>query len=182
MISKSKFSGWKVFVVLFCFVLVLSMNGFAQQPQKPNWDEYKFLIGEWIGEGTGAPGEATGSTIFYLTLGEQVLVRKNNAEYPAANGKPAVTHEDLIFFYKENGLTKAIYFDNEGHVIHYSVEFSPDSSRLLLTSNIIQRAPRFRFIYEKVGNNKLNVIFEMAPPGKPEEFKKYVEGVIKKKM
>lgn len=183
MISKSNNSQWKILVIAAAILLpTFSANNFAQQMQKPDWSGFKFLIGDWIGEGSGAPGEGSGTITFYLALDDQILVRKNHAEYPEANGRPAFTHDDVTIHYRENNSVRAIYFDNEGHTINYSAAFSPDSSALILTSDINQAAPRFRFTYQKIENGRLNVIFEIAPPGKPDEFKKYVEGIVKKKI
>lgn len=169
-------------IVASVLLLLFPLDDFAQQTQKPDWSGFKFLIGDWIGEGSGAPGEGSGTITFYLALDDQILVRKNHAEYPAANGRPAFTHDDVTIHYRENNSVRAIYFDNEGHTIHYSAAFSPDSSALILTSDINQAAPRFRFTYQKIENGRLKVTFEIAPPGKPDEFKKYVEGIVKKKI
>lgn len=182
MVLESKFFGGKSFVAVLALVVCLSTGNFAQQSHKPDWSQFKFLIGDWVGEGSGAPGEGTGTTTFYFALDDHILVRKNHAEHPTANGRPAITHDDTMMLYFENNSFRAIYFDNEGHTIHYSAAFPPDSSALILTSDINQTAPRFRFTYRKIENGKLKVIFEIAPPGKPEEFKKYVEGIISKKV
>ena len=32
-------------------------------------------------------------------------------------------HSDLLYIYPEGSGFKAIYFDNEGHVIHYAISF-----------------------------------------------------------
>lgn len=178
---NSKFLCRKFFITAILLVLILSANNQAQQQQKPDWSAFKFLIGDWIGVGSGAPGEGTGTTTFHFALDDHILVRKNHAEYPAANGRPAITHDDEMTFYLENKSFMVIYFDNEGHTIHYSVAFSPDSNALILTSDVNQAAPRFRFTYQRIETGRLKVIFEIAMPGKPEEFKKYVEGIIKKK-
>ena len=182
MVLRSTNNRLKFFVIVASVLLLLPRNDFAQQPQRPDWSGFKFLIGDWIGEGTGAPGEGSGTITFYLALDDQILVRKNHTEYPAANGRPAFTHNDVTIHYRENNSVRAIYFDNEGHTINYSAAFSPDSSLLILTSDINLSAPRFRFTYEKIEKGKMKVTFEMAPPGKPDEFKKYVEGIVKKKI
>ena len=52
------------------------------QPTPVSWKAFQFLVGEWVGEGTGAPGEATGGFTFSLDLQNTVLVRKNYADYP----------------------------------------------------------------------------------------------------
>jgi hypothetical protein len=167
--------------ILFLALIFFTNNIFSQQSQKPDWTAYKFLIGEWSGEGSGQPGQATGNTTHKFDLNDNVLVRKNHTEYPASNGSPAVSHDDLLIFYNENNSTKAIYFDNEGHVIHYTTSFTSDSTVLVLTGNLNPSTPRFRFTYIKLEEGRLKTIFEISPPGKPEEFMKYAEGVLAKK-
>lgn len=154
----------------------------AQQPTEANWDSFRFLLGEWIGEGTGAPGEGTGGFSFNFDLQGKILVRKNNADYPATKNKPAYSHTDLMVIYREtDDSLKAIYFDNEGHVIHYAVSFSKDQNTLTFISDPSPSSPRFRFIYSKATPDKLKLEFDIAPPGKPEAFSKYIEGSAHRK-
>lgn len=154
----------------------------AQQPVKEaDWSAWQFMLGEWIGEGNGAPGQGTGSFTFSYDLQKRILVRKNHTDFPKTDKSPAFSHEDLMIVYQENDKTKAIYWDNEGHIINYIAEFSKDGNKLYFTSEIIPQAPRFRLVYEKIGENKMNNIFEIASPGKPDQFNKYLEAVIIKK-
>lgn len=93
---------------VFIVILVCISTGplSAQQPPPPiNWNAFKFLIGEWVGEGTGAPGEGTGGFSFSYDLQNTVLVRKNFANYPATKDRPAFTHDDLMIVYQEAGKT-----------------------------------------------------------------------------
>ena len=154
----------------------------AQQPIKPaDWGSYNFLIGEWIGDGSGAPGQGSGSFTFSFDLQKRVLIRKGYTDFPKAGDKPAFRHDDLMIVYQENDKTKAVYWDNEGHAINYLVEFSQDKNKLYFTSEIVPSSPRFRLIYEKLSDGRINNIFEIAMPGKPDQFNKYIEGIVKKK-
>jgi hypothetical protein len=65
---------------------------------------------------------------------------------------------------------KAIYFDNEGHVIHYTVESGPDWVRFV--------NEQYRLTYRKDGD-KLAMDFDIAPPGKP--FSNYLHATLRKK-
>src|SRR5262249_43579382 len=109
-----------------------------------NWDSLRFLVGEWSGEGSGAPGEATGGFTFNFDLQEKILTQKSRADYPATKDKPAYSHTDLMVIYQqpEDKATRAIYFDNEGHVIHYSVRLSKDQRSLILISDVSTSSPR----------------------------------------
>jgi hypothetical protein len=143
------------------------------------WEPYRFLLGEWTGDGAGEPGKATGAFSFALDLQNKVLVRKNRAEFPAQAGRPAYVHEDLMVIYPGEGQgQKAIYWDTEGHVIHYSVKFSEDKQSLIFLSDTTPAAPRFRLLLTKEADGVIATKFEMASPGKPEDFKTFVEGRV----
>src|SRR5215813_3490055 len=147
-----------------------------------NWEAFRFLVGEWVGKGTGSPGEAGGAFSFSFDLEEKILVRKNRADYPATKDKPAYSHNDLMVIYKEGTETRAIYFDNEGHIINYTVTVSKDlPTRITFLSEISPSAPRFRFIYSKINNDNMTFQFDVAQPAKPEAFTKYLEGSLVRK-
>lgn len=139
--------------------------------------------GDWTGVGSGQPGEASsGSTTFSLDLDGKVLVRTNRAEYPPKAGeKSGVVHKDLLIVYRQpgDGLFRAIYFDNEGHVIHYAVSFPPKQPSVVFDSEASEKGPRFRLVYGVIKDGALSVEFFFARPG--EELKPYVTGLLKKK-
>jgi hypothetical protein len=168
-------------VLLFTWAILFSNLG-AQPAEKNLWKAYNFLIGIWEGEGNGQPGQGSGTIIFEYSLDNNIIIRKNHNEYPATSDRPAFVHDDLLVYYIEGNYALAIYFDNEGHLIHYSNSFSADSTSLVMVSDVNPGAPRYRLTYTKLEPSKMKVTFEFAPPGKPEEFKKYVEGVVRKKI
>ena len=169
--------------ILLVVLICLATNWLSAQPSPsaPRWDAFKFLIGEWVGEGTGAPGEGTGGFTFSLDLQNSVLVRKNYANYPATKDRPAFRHDDLMIVYQEGGKTRAIYFDNEQHVINYSVTVASDSDSIVFVSDVAPATPRFRLTNTKAGTDKITITFEFAPPGKPESFTRYIEAVARRK-
>ena len=136
-------------------------------------------MGDWVGEGGGEPGQGTGSFSFRLELEGRILVRKNRSDYPATQDRPAVSHQDLMVVYPESPNPRAIYFDNEGHVIQYAAEFR--GGGVVFTSEAQTSAPRFRLTYTKLAADKVGIRFEMAPPGKPDAFVPYVEAVAHRK-
>jgi hypothetical protein len=136
---------------LLLMLVALGIN--AQDP----WRGLQILTGEWVGEG------AEGACSFTFDLQRQVLVRKSFAEAPTSR------HEDLMVVYLDKDL-KAIYFDSEGHVIHYTVESGPNSVRFL--------SEQYRLTYRKEGE-KLALDFDIAPPGKP--FSNYLHATLRRK-
>jgi hypothetical protein len=169
---------------IFLVVLVSVASGRLSAQQSPstvNWNAFKVLMGEWVGEGTGSPGEGTGGFTFSFDLQNTILVRKNYANYPATKDHPAFTHDDLMIVYQDGGKTRAIYFDNEQHVINYSVAVSSDSNSIVFASDAVPAMPRFRLTNTKAGTDKIAITLDIAPPGKPESFARYIEAVARRK-
>ena len=152
-----------------------------QQTKTPDWIPWRFLLGEWVGEGGGEPGQATGGSIFALDLQNAILVRKNLAEYPATEDRPAMRHEDLMIIYQQSESTRAVYFDNEGHVIQYAASASPDGTTWAFLSEPQAGAPRYRFVYTKETADSVRIGFDIAPPGKPEAFSSYIQSRTRRK-
>ena len=161
--------------------LTIALTGFLTVcfgQQTPAWDKWNWLIGTWVGEGSGQPGEGNGSFSFSLNLDRNIIERKSHTEFPPANGKPASLHEDLLIVYHgaEGAADKAIYFDNEGHVINYAISYSEKS--IVLTSEKVQGMPFFRLVYTLLEGGKVNTRFEMSRDGV--NFTSYIEGKSKK--
>lgn len=168
--------------LLLFVVLVFTASSPAQVAETGSrWSAWQFVIGEWVGEGSGDPGQGAGSFSLEPDLQNAVLVRRNRATYPALGGRPAFTHEDLMIVYAENGKTAAEYFDNEGHVIRYAVEFSADSNSVSFLSDPVPEKPRFRFAYSKGENGILKIAFDIAPAGTPEAFARYISATARRK-
>jgi hypothetical protein len=169
----------KTLIPALLVVLVLAGPTFAADDP---WSDYRFLIGEWQGEGDGGPGKGKGGFSFARDLQGKVLLRKNRTDFPATSGRPAFTHEDLMIVYpgEGEGKTRAIYFDSEGHVINYVASFSADRRTLTFVSDPTPSAPRFRISYTRGEGEILRIKFEIAAPGKPDEFKTYLEGAARR--
>jgi hypothetical protein len=156
-----------------CLLLLACSAIFAQTAPKPDdrWSPLSFLVGEWTGEGGGGPGQGSGGFSFLPDQNGTILIRKNRADYPAAKDRPAFSHTDLMIVYREPGETKlrAIYFDVEDHVIHYTVEPSADGNSVQFVSD------NYRLTYRKTSPDRLAIKFEIAPPGKPGAFTTYID-------
>lgn len=157
-------------LVLGLAVCCLSASHAAPDPAG-SWGDWKGLIGDWVSD--DGPG---GTFSFAPELDGKVLVRRNQAELPAANGRPAVNHKDLLILYPEAGAVRGEYWDNEGHVIRYRGALAADKGVLSLTSEAAANAPTFRLSYVLEEKAKVMVRFAIAPPDHPDQFKTYVEG------
>jgi hypothetical protein len=166
----------KTKLILFFSSLAIISVSFGQQ--NSTWDNWNWLMGKWIGEGSGQPGQGGGSFSFSLDLDKKIIVRKSHSEYPAKDNKPAIIHDDLMIVYLDfNGTpSKAIYFDNEGHTINYQITYSDKS--IVFTSDKIPDVPVFRLTYSLLDIDKVDTKFEMSDDG--EKFITYIEGKSKK--
>lgn len=158
----------------FLLTLTAALGAAADDGFKP----VEFLIGDWIGEGSGSPGQGSGGFSLSYDLDGKILVRRSISDYPAANGRPAAHHEDLMIVYPEPSL-RAVYFDNEGHVIHYAVH--AQSNGVQFISEPSKKEPRYRLTYTKQDDGGVLIDFAIAPPGRPEGFKSYVAGTVRRK-
>jgi hypothetical protein len=159
--------------LLFLLAFIAFTSGsFAQQ--NPVWANWSWLIGEWKGEGSGQPGQGGGIFSFKTDLDGKILVRKSHSEYPASGNRPAATHDDLMIVSLDltGAPSKAIYFDNEGHTINYSINYTPKT--IVLQSDKIPGVPVFRLTYTLLDDKTINTSFEMSQDG--EKFMTYIEG------
>lgn len=161
----------------------LLMPVLSLQAAPPNWDDWKPLLGSWgAADSAGAPGKASaGLCSFSLDLQGQVIVRKNHAEYPAANGRPASVHDDLMTIFQRGAAVRAVYFDSEGHEINYAGTWNDQTKTWQFMSDATSNGPRYRLTYTQVSPQQLKLKFEVAPPGKPDDFKNYIEATLEKK-
>src|SRR6266404_247911 len=104
-------------------LLIVATFLFSLTAKADDWGPLQFLVGQWTGEGGGEPGQGSGSFSFTPDLQGKILVRKNFAEYPPSNGKPAYRHDDLMVIYRDgpSRQLRAIYFDSAEHTIEYSI-------------------------------------------------------------
>jgi len=169
-------------VVVWLLYSALTMPA-QQTAASANWNSLKFLVGKWVGEGTAETGQAgAGYCSFEAGLQGKVLVRKNHSEYPAANGRPAISHDDLMIIYPDQARQqlRAFYTDNEGNVIHYTVTTASDGKGAVFLGDAEPGAPRYRLTYALTQPDHMTITFEMAPSGKPDQFQKFIEGKMRR--
>jgi hypothetical protein len=142
-----------------------------------DWGPLQSLVGDWIGEGGGTPGQGAGYFSFTPDLQGKILLRRNRAEYPAAKERAAFVHDDLMVVHRDapEAPLRAIYFDSEGHAIRYTVQAAADGGEVVFVSGPEPSAPCYRLTYARIDQDHLMIKFEIAPPGKPAEFATYIE-------
>ena len=162
--------------ILLAAILLVSGQLLFGQQIKNSWEKWNYLIGEWVGEHNGQPGQGEGKFSFQTDLDGKILVRKSHTVFPATTNSAEIIHDDILIIYQggSDGSQEAIYFDNEGHTIKYKVSFTDKS--IVLTSDIAANATRFRFTYTAIDTKSVNASFEMASSQAPDDFRMYLEG------
>jgi hypothetical protein len=159
------------------FAIALTHNSAALSDPTDPWKAVAFLEGTWDAHAqAGSVGtQSSGAYTFKSELKHHVLVRSSEA-YVACKGLASFDceHSDVLYIYREgdNQPLKAIYFDNEGHVIHYDVS-TPDPTTAILISAASASGPQFRLVYvlkDAVMSGK----FQIRMPGQS-EWKSYLE-------
>jgi len=169
--------------ILVALILVPLLSLQAQQARSTDeWKDFGFLFGEWTWVGGGKPGQGKGMSTFRPEMNGTVLVRKTHLDYPATKERAAFGHDDLIYVYHDppDKSLRAIFFDGEGHVIRYAVTVAPDGKSIEFLSDAAPGGTRCRMTYAQAGADSVTEKFEIAPPGKPNDFATYVEFVAKR--
>jgi hypothetical protein len=160
------------------FPFFLAASAFAETaPSAPDpWKALAFLQGTWEAKATGGGGAAaTGTYTFRTELRNHVLARHVTSSTGCKG--PATfdcNHGDLLYVYQDapGQSLKAIYFDNEGHVIHYEVTTS-DATTAVFLSDASQPGRQFQLTYE-LRNAVMRGRFQMRVPGQA-DWKTYLE-------
>jgi hypothetical protein len=154
----------------------------ASGPTGDFWQSLRFLLGTWEAKTQGGSAGATGAGTytFQLELRNHVLARHTAAAGCQGPADFNCEHGDLLYAYRDHPgePLKAIYFDNEGHVIHYDVT-TPDANTAVFVSAPSEAGPQFRLIYERKGQ-VMRGKFQLRAPGQS-EFRSYLEWSGEKK-
>lgn len=160
-------------------VILGAASLYAQSTPSPapdSWGPLQFLVGTWGGttQGGSAGAAGSGSYSFQPELRNHILARHSSSTGCKGPADFDCDHADLLYVYRDvSGQPyKAIYFDNEGHVIHYDVS-TPTPTTAVFLSDSSQAGPQFRLSYELKGATMYGK-FQVRPPGQT-EFKTYLE-------
>jgi hypothetical protein len=173
-------------VVILAFLVCLFLPGESLKAQTPSsndpFQSLSFLLGTWTARTNGnSRAEATGSYAFVLELKNHIMARRAVAKESCKGPDDFdCQHSDLLYIYPDGpkGALQGIYFDNEGHVIKYSVS-TPTPSTAVFLSDASTNAPQFRLVYERKADT-MDGRFQMRMPGQG-EWRSYLEWSGEKK-
>jgi hypothetical protein len=162
-----------IYAILPAIALLSGLNPPAQ-PTDP-WAGLRFLAGTWEAKTSGGSAQAqgAGAYTFAFELKDHVLERHSTSGACKGPEDFDCLHADRLTIYPAGpGICKAIYFDNEGHVIHYDVS-TPRPGSAIFLSDAAQPGPQFRLSYELAGG-VMSGKFQIRMPGKS-DFTIYLE-------
>jgi hypothetical protein len=166
----------KALTIVLCLIGCSAPYASSAESAIDTWKSLQFLIGTWKArtQGGSSAAAAAGTYTFQPELRNHVLARHSSSEKCKGPEDFNCEHSDLLYIYQAAAgqAYKAIYFDNEGHVIHYDVSV-PTPTTAVLLSEPSQPGPQFRIIYELKGVTMFGK-FQMRAPGQT-EFRSYLE-------
>jgi hypothetical protein len=154
-----------------CVLFLIAANCLAADP----FQSLAFLEGKWDAKtGDATAAVAAGTYTFRKELAGHILARHSTTADCKAPADFDCEHGDLLYIYEEapGQPLKAIYFDSEGHTIHYNVT-TPTQTSVQFLSDAATPGPRFRLIYELKGAT-MSGKFQMQMPGQT-DWKSYLE-------
>jgi len=130
-------------------------------------------MGNWEAKAAGKTG-ATGSYSFAPDLKGHILVRTSHTTACKSAAGIDCEHTDMLYIYRDPpaDAMRAIYFDNEGHVLHYDVT-TPTQTSVVFLTDPAQPGPQFRLTYE-LKDGVMSGKFQAKPPGAA-DFVSYLE-------
>ncbi|HEY2470824.1 MAG TPA: hypothetical protein VGI45_23725 [Terracidiphilus sp.] len=163
---------------LLSLLSFVSLGSAQTAPAKPAPDPFaplSFLIGTWDAKTVNNPAvTASGAYTFRAELNGHILARHTEAAGCKGPEDFNCQHGDLLYIYTDGPSRplRAIYFDNEGHVIHYSAT-TPTPTTAEFLSDPAGPGPQFRLTYE-LKDGLMSGKFQIRIPGQP-DWKSYLE-------
>jgi len=148
----------------------------TQAQKADRWTQFRFLIGNWSGDGVGPAGKGLGNMTVETDLDNAILRMTNQVEF-ASQDKKTLYRGTMVVSSEQ----KALFLDNEGHVLHYTVTATPRTITFVSVREPVPVLPRFRFIYNDLGGGKVRCSFDVAPPDTPNKFTIHVTGIVTKR-
>jgi hypothetical protein len=164
-----------------------SLTASAQAPKTDPLAPLDFLLGTWAANAVAPDGSAAaavyGTYTFSRDLGGHAMQRTGTvATCKGPQDFDCNHHDQLTIFPDPTGQAAhhaslfALYLDNEGHVIYYTIA-TPDAHTAIFSSVTAGSAPKFKLVYHLEGSGPKAIMsgkFQMAAPGS-DDYHSYLE-------
>ena len=163
--------------LLMAVLILLPAMAFGQSGAAPDpFKALSFLEQNWEANTNGYGGvKSTRTYTFRRELGGHILARRSTSDVTCKGPTDFdCGHGDMLYVYQDapGQPLKAIYFDNEGHVIHYDVT-TPGATSVVFLSEADRPGPQFRLSYE-LKDSVMYGKFQSRMPGQT-EWRSYLE-------
>jgi len=155
----------------------------ASTPAWRPFSEFGALLGSW--SGTASSGGRIGGRIdrFTMELSGSCLVHRGSTLYPAEEGKPEETFEEVTYitYDREKRKYVAAGFFSTGVWGTFDVEFLADGGFRMTSAALVnyEAGARSRLSFSRRADGGLDAAMELAPAGK--DFALFLRGSVKKK-
>lgn len=172
----------------FALAVWVAAPGSAQvaSPTARAWrpfTEFAFLIGSW--SGTASSAERIGGRVvrFAMDLESTVLVERGETLFPAGDGKPEQTVEEVgyVVYDRLKRSYVATWFFSTGVFGTFDVEFLPGGAIRMTAPTLgnYEAGARSRLLFTPRADGGLDTALEIAPAGK--DFATFMTSSLKKK-
>jgi hypothetical protein len=168
--------------LLLAFVAVPFATAQSSAENSARWKPLDFLLGTWEAKTAGQKVAAAGTYTFQIELNGTVVARHSSLDTCKGPADFDCKHGDFLYLFHDtatgpddSGL-RAIYFDSEGHVIHYTV--SQPWPNMVVFQSVPSAGPQFRLTYE-LASGIMKGKFQVLPPGM-KDYQTYLEWSGKK--
>ncbi len=132
--------------------------------------EFTWLVGKWSGSAEAQAGRVGGrSTSFSVEAAGNVLYMRSSTIYPAMDGAPEETNQELCFIAYDGDKRRyiaTIYFSTGVWGV-FDVENTADTTKMTSTQLYNYEAgAKFRMTLSKKPEGELHVSFDVGPAGK----------------
>ncbi len=154
----------KLFAALASLLLALPLAAQTAPAASP-FASLAFLEGPWEVHTAASGPSVTGTYAFRPELKGHILARRGSADTCKGPADFDCDHSDMLYVFVDGpgAPLHAIYFDNEGHTIHYDVT-TPDATTAVFLSDAAHPGPQFRLTYH-LASGIMTGKFEMHMPG-----------------
>lgn len=159
--------------IKFLIVLITMISGVAFGQTKP-LERLDFLIGKWIGTGSGFGNEKSKvESEFNFVMNEKYIEVLNDSKFNPTESKPDGEHhidKGIISYDKIRKVIVYRQFNIEGYINQYVLNDSLSNDTVLVfETEIIENfvpGGKARWTIKKIGTKQIETIFDLSFPGK----------------
>ena len=159
--------------ILVLFLFLPSFLSAQMSKRDSLWMILQPFIGNWMGEGSGEPGNGSYERSYQFILNKRFIEIRNKSTYPPTDKfSKGEVHEDIGYYSYDGGRKVFVLrqFHAEGFVNQYKLDsISADKKTLVFVSEAIENIPpgyRAKETYCLLNDNEIEETFEIAEPGK----------------